>query len=382
MDNETAKPAICLFALSLLWSGLSPAFSGEREGSKSEWERTVEAAKKEGQVNVYPAHNQASVIDAGVFQKRFPEIKVVQVVVQGAAAVQRILSERRAGKYLADVHVGGGNVGLQLYRAKAYDPMRPALILPEVVDESKWWQGKYHYADAENRYSFLYIGAPSSITIHYNTQLASAKELKSLRDLLNPKWRGRIVSYDIRGGGPGGGTFRFVYHHPKLGAEFIRKLYGETDITLTRDGRLAIDWLATGKFAVCLVCSYTDVMKAKSQGLPIESLTFGAIEGIAGMTAEGGAVSIMNKASHPNAAKVFINWLLSREGQITAQKALADYGSQALDSMRIDIPKDDVPPNFRRTEGIHYIDLQDPSRLDMRPIFKAIEEGLSEGRKR
>ncbi len=374
-------PILLLLFLSLCGAP-SPAAEQTRPGRQSEWDKTVEAAKKEGQVNVYPAHNQATIVDAGVFQKRYPEIKVVQVVVQGAAAVQRIFSERRAGKYLADIHVGGGNVGLQLYRAKAYDPMRPALILPEVVDELKWWQGTHHYADAEKKYTLLYIGAPSGITVHYNSRLASAKELKSLRDLLNPKWKGRMVGYDIRGGGPGGGTFRFVYHHPKLGPEFIRRLFGDTDITLTRDGRLAVDWLATGKFSICLVCSYTDVIKAKGQGLPVETITFGAIEGIAGMTAEGGAVSLMNNAPHPNAAKVFINWLLSREGQITAQKALADYGSQALDSLRIDIPKDDVPSEFRRTAGIQYIDLQDPGRLDMRPIFKVIEEALQDSRKK
>ena len=82
----------------------------------------------------------------------------------------------------------------------------------------------------------------------------------------------------------------------------------------------------------------------------------------------------MNGAPHPNAARVFINWLLSREGQITAQRALAAYGSDALDSLRIDIPKDDVPPNNRRVEGVQYINLQDPSRLDMRPIYRMIGE--------
>lgn len=164
-----------------------------------EWEKTVEAAKKEGQVNVYPAHNQATIVEAGVFQKRYPEIKVVMVAVQGAAAVQRILSERRAGKYLADVHVGGGNAAMQLHRAKAFDPIRPALVLPEVVDESRWWQGKHHYADREKQYTLLYIGAPSSVNIFYNSKVVNpGKDLKSLPDVLNPKWKGKIVSYDIR----------------------------------------------------------------------------------------------------------------------------------------------------------------------------------------
>jgi iron(III) transport system substrate-binding protein len=377
------KKALLLFCLSGLMPPVpasSPA--AERLGSQGEWNKTVDAAKREGQVNVYPAHNQAAILDAGVFQKRYPEIKLVQVVVQGAAAVQRILSERRAGKYLADVHMGGGNAGLQLHRAKAFDPIRPALILPEVTDESKWWEG-HHYADSEGQHTFTYIGAPQTIQIYYNTRLVEpAKELRSIQSLLDPRWKGKIASYDIRGGGPGGGTMRLVYYHPKLGQVFLTRLFADTEIVLTRDGRLAVDWLATGKFAICLVCSYTDVSKAKSQGLPVDTFSFGAIEGVAGITAEGGAVSLLNRPPHPNAAKVFINWLLSRDGQITAQRALADYGSVALDSFRTDIPKEDIPVDLRRAEGIRYIDLQDPSRLDMRPIFRVIEAALQESRRR
>lgn len=370
-----------LFFFFAIFTGVCTGAEGPKQIWQSEWERTVASAKKEGQVNIYPAHNQAAIIDAGVFQKRFPEIKVMQVVLQGSPQVQRILSERRAGKDLADVVIGGGIVDRELARADALDPIKPALILPEVIDESKWWQGTHHYSDPERQYTLLYIGAPSSVNVYYNTKIVTpSKDLRSPRDLLNSKWKGKIASYDIRGGGPGGGTFRLIYHHPKLGPEFIRRLFGETDITLTRDGRLAVDWLATGKFPICVVCSYTDVEKAKSQGLPVDTLSFGPIEGIAGVTAEGATVSLMNRAPHPNGAKVFINWILSREGQITAQKALAGYGSQALDSLRIDIPKNDIPPPLRRAEGIQYIQLQDPSRLDMRPIFKVIEEALRTGR--
>ena len=353
-----------------------------RPAWQAEWEKTVKAAKSEGRLNVYPARNQAAIVSAGVFQKRYPEIKIVQSIVVGARAIQRILSERRARKYVADVHVGGGSASNFLYRAKAYDPLPPALILPEVIDESKWWLGRHHYADPEGRYTLTYIGAPQTIDIYYNSRLVNPKEFRSLLDLLNPRWKGRIVTYDMRGGGSGGGTMRLLYHHPKLGPKFIRRLFGDMDMTLTRSRRQATDWLATGKFSLCFVCSYTEVKRAKSQGLPVDSFSFGVLEGVAGLIAQGGSVSLLNRAPHPNAARVFINWLLSREGQVTAQRALAAYGSDALDSLRIDIPKDDVPPNNRRVEGVRYINLQDPSRLDMRPIYKLIGEAVRAARKR
>ena len=91
-----------------------------------------------------------------------------------------------------------------MYQAKALDPIKPALILPEVVDESKWWLGRHRYGDREKKYIFYYIGSPARLKFSYNSDLVSPKDFKSLRDLLDPKWKGRIVTYDVRGGGPGG----------------------------------------------------------------------------------------------------------------------------------------------------------------------------------
>jgi len=107
--------------------------------SQDQWEKTLAAAKNEGQVNVYIG-GWGVVLDEGVFQKRFPEIKLVGVALRGGGDIaKRILAERRAGKYLADVSIEGFNSNYNiLYAAKVFDPIKPALILPEVVDESKW----------------------------------------------------------------------------------------------------------------------------------------------------------------------------------------------------------------------------------------------------
>ena len=61
---------------------------------------------------------------------------------------------------------------------------------------------------------------------------------------------------------------RMYYHTPELGAEFIRRLYGEMDVTLTQEIRQATDWLANGKFAICFFCS--EILKVKAQGLPVD----------------------------------------------------------------------------------------------------------------
>ena len=90
------------------------------------------------------------------------------------------------------------------------------------------------------------------------------------------------------------------------------------------------------------------------------------------ITASPGTVSLVNRAPHPNAAKVFINWFLSRNGQIAVQKL--GHPSDPPNSRRVDIPKDELPSYNRRVEGTKYFDVSDPAFSDMKPILKLINE--------
>lgn len=343
--------------------------------AQSEWEKTVEAAKKEGQVAVYIG-GWGVVLETGAFQKRYPEIKVIAVTGRGGETAKRILAERRAEKYLADVSSEGvGSNYRTLHAAKSLDPIKPALLLPEVLDESAWWQGRHRYVDPEGRYIFRYVALPQPGNISYNTQLVRPKEIHSIWDVLNPKWQGKIIARDIRDPGPGNAPMRFFYHHPEIGPNFIRRLFGAMDVTLFRDFRQGIDWLASGRFSICFFCS--DIEKAKLQGLPVEE--FGLLKEGAALHTQYGTLGLLNKAPHPNAAKVFINWFLSREGQLTLQKALAMSGEGAPDSLRIDISKDDVKPLDRRLDGVPYLDLDSrPEWIEMKPVLSVFEEALAE----
>ncbi|HYT57780.1 MAG TPA: extracellular solute-binding protein [Verrucomicrobiae bacterium] len=216
---------------------------------QQEWEKTLEAAKKEGQVAVYISGYEEILPD---FQKEYPEIKVNAVTGRGSQIGQRLLAERRAEKYLADVvSAGGVTTFQQLFPAKVFEPIKPALLLPEINDTSKWYQGKHHYSDPENQFIFDYIATATYGSIGYNTKLVNVKDFKSYWDLLAPKWKGKIISRDIRVSGPGSGNARLFYHLPDVGPTFIRKLYGEMDVTLFRDYRQGSDWLAVGKAALC-----------------------------------------------------------------------------------------------------------------------------------
>ena len=143
---------------------------------------------------------------------------------------------------------------------KILDSVRAALILPEVIDESKWWLGQHHYIDPENQYIFVYVGNVGEY-VSYHTKSVEAGEIRSYWDFLQPKWKGKILSRDPKISGSQRIGLRGFYHTPELGAEFIRRLYGEMDVTLTQEIRQATDWLANGKFAICFFCS--EILKVK-----------------------------------------------------------------------------------------------------------------------
>jgi ABC-type Fe3+ transport system substrate-binding protein len=171
---------------------------------------------------------------------------------------------------------------------------------------------------------------------------------------------------------------QFLYYHPELGPDFIKKFFGGMEITFSREFRQMTDWMAQGKFAICMGCKDTE--RAKHQGLPVDSFDTSTWKEGGSFSTGGGSLSLVNKAPHPNAAKVFINWFLSRKGQMALQK-LSDVDDPP-NSRRIDIPKDDVPADNRLAEGRRYLDVTRPEWQDMKPIFQLAREIMeSRGRK-
>jgi iron(III) transport system substrate-binding protein len=362
----------------LLWmpfAGVADA-AETKSAWQQQWEQIVQSAKKEGQLTVYVHSTYAPVLTSGAFEKAFPDIKLTVVSGVENDLERRFTAERRAGKYLADVFMVGVLRSNDFKQANYLDPIKPVLLLPEVVDESKWWQGKHYYSDAEKQYLFRYVASAQLGGISYNTQLVQAKEFTSFWDFLNPKWKGKILARDIRAPGSGGSAIRLFYFSPDLGPAFVKKLFGEMDITLFRDRRQGLDWLAAGKFPICFWCE--GVEKANTQGLPVDM--FGRMKEGAGLSAGQAILTLVNQAPHPNAAKVFINWFLSRDGQLNFQRALGKADEGSPDSLRIDIPKDDVDPKSRRIDGVKYVDTEQWQA--MKEILALVNEALAQAGKK
>ncbi len=347
---------------------------GQQAQWEKEWKQTIAAAKKEGKL-VYHA-GSASAPYFREFQKRYPEIKAIRMLTRGgSAAAQRLMAERRAGLYASDILIMGGTSGTRLANAGVLDPIEPNFILPEILDRSKWWKGKHHYVGKKSGYVFVYAAIPRPF-IGYNSKLVEPASLSSYWDFLNPKWKGKMVALDpvsgVRGGA--GVPFRFVYHNPELGPTFLRRLLSETDLTYSGDGRQITDWLGVGKFTFALFVTprRTGFARAKAQGLPVNWFPPRHFKEGIPFSGGGNNVALVNKAPHPSAARLFINWFLSREGQSIAQKV--GGGGEGVDSVRIDIAKDVVPLEYRRQKGIKYFFTDYPDWMDMKPILNLIRE--------
>jgi iron(III) transport system substrate-binding protein len=201
----------------------------------------------------------------------YPKIKINFVGGQGSDLSKKVFAERRAGKNLVDIAVGGGPPMILYHKAGALKSLPETLVSPEVRDLSKWWGKKHFYADSDNRYVFMSQGDAGSGIGAINTGLVKASEINSWWDLLNPKWKGKFVMNDPRGLG-NVGSWRFLYYDDDLGAKYLRLLVAEMDIVFAQDERQMMDWLAAGKYQINLLAKIENTASARKQGLPVAQI--------------------------------------------------------------------------------------------------------------
>ncbi len=281
---------------------------------QEEWEKTLAAAKKEGVVSVLgPRQVQARDVLVGPFQKKYG-IKVRYIGGSGRTISPRVLTERRAQRYLWDVYVGGTTTGLtSLAPGGALANLRETFILPTVKDPKNWRGGSQEFADRAAKLQLVFSPYQRA-TLFINPKMVKPGELTSHKDLLDPKWKGKIALDDPRKPGPGNGTFLFFYLHPDLGVDYIRSL-AKQNLLILRDYQQELNGLARGRYPILIGSSDATAEYKIRQGVPIGLVDPRTVKEGSDRNPANGAVALIDKAPHPNAAKVFINWLLSKEAQ-------------------------------------------------------------------
>jgi iron(III) transport system substrate-binding protein len=281
-----------------------------------EWEKTVEAARKEGKIVAgVPASAELRKTLEEAFNKRYPGIEVELTSGRGPANASKIAAEHAAGVRYYDVLLSGTLTPLSLLNAGILEALEPLFILPEVKDPRRWYGG-HVWADTGKR--FLYsFQAYQSENLWHNTQVMKPEEFRGYDDLLNVKWKGKIGFLDPRSSG--GGTSTWAYLYKIKGEEFLKKLAAQ-ELTLYRDQRLLGESLAKGRFALTVGVTYYSLAPFLKASQPIKPLPEPK-EG--SYTSSGsGALSVIKNSAHPNATRVFVNWLLGKEGQEVYGKAM------------------------------------------------------------
>jgi iron(III) transport system substrate-binding protein len=315
----------------LLMSGAFAAAPGQEE-----WERILQAAKKEGKVSIIgPTGADRRDALTIAFEKKYG-ISVDYHPDSGAGILPRLSAERKADRYLWDIVITGTTTGLEnLIPARVLDPLEPNIILPEVRDLKLWRSGALEFLDPGRQ--LLVMSPYQRGTIFVNSTLVNAKEFKSYKELLDAKWKGKIVADDPRKSGPGQATFTFFFLHPDLGVKFIRAIAGQ-GLTLLRDYAQEVNMVGQGRYPVGLGLSDSLAEQRAKQGVPVEIVDIRQLKEGSDTSPASGGLSIFNRPPHPNAAKVYINWLLSKEGQTLYARATGYI------SNRLDVPTDHAAP--------------------------------------
>jgi len=298
------------------------AFSAE---AQEDWKKIIEAAKKEGKV-------VAGGPPTAVLRKQFKDtfenkfgLELELISAPGPQNAGKAMAEYKAGVRYFDVLHGGSGTLEPLKNENMLAPFMDFMVLPEVKDPRQWWGG-HMWEDNVKTKTFIYsFSADFSVPPFYNSDLVKPGEISSYEDLLQPKWKGKIGLFEPRIPSAGQGLWGFLMR--AKGKEFLQRL-ADQSLFIHRDGQQLAVGLAKGTLAVALGLSQRFVDPYIKAGLPIKALS-SIKEGMGGSNGFG-TVAIMKNAPHPNATKVYINWLLGKEGQELYGRALTQ-GSRRFD---------------------------------------------------
>ena len=353
MFNDKAVPRrLYLRSKIFRWLGGSAYFvllgaaglhAGEAKPSPPvEWEKTVEAAKKEGKVVVsIPSSGELRRGIEKVFKQRFG-IDAELNTGSAASIVGKIRQESKSGAPYFDLHMGGGESMITgLLAEGVLAPLEPTLILKDIKDPNNWWGGHIWLDNAKRH---IYASQAYQVELIWcNTDFVKPEEIRSLTDLLNPKWSGKIGYLDPRTPGAGSSMWSFLW---KLkGEDYLKKLAGQK-LFLSRDQRVLAESLARGKIALVAGLSYYSFLPFAKAGLPVKSVAISRDEIY--VSGGSGNVAIIKGAPHPNATKVFINWFLGQEGQEVYSRAMGqatrrlDVDTQWLKEVGVAAAKDSL----------------------------------------
>jgi iron(III) transport system substrate-binding protein len=270
---------------------VAPAFVHAQDGADP---KVLQAARKEGEIVWYTTMSaDQSTAFMGRFQQKYPFLKPSIIRLGGNALLSRIMTEAKAGKHFFDVVHGTGEIVLPLMETgllAAYSSPERKAIPDDLKDKKGFWTSVY----------------VNSVVLGYNKNLTKGQPLpRTYDDLLHPRWKGKKISIDstyvtfLQGLMSSWGKDKAL--------DYLKKLNDQEPVVM-RGSTVRAQLAAAGEFP--LVIAYANIIQYLTEkGAPIDWLPLEPAV-ISVNTVMAGA-----KAVHPNAAKLFIDFTLSKEGQ-------------------------------------------------------------------
>ncbi len=331
--------------------GATAAKSGtvsSETGWERKWETALEQGRKEGVVLIYTVWG-AEIRNALTrsFKQKYGIDLEFSTFSRGPEVSAKAEAEARAGLYLADMF-GPAIPPLILYLKPQHllSPIAPLMILPEALDSNAWLGGKLSYVDKEGM-ALSIIGSVNRSVI-YNGDLIKDGEITSFKDLLQPKYKGKMILNDPSIAG--GSNAALAHLGETLWGEaetvdFLRKLIKDQEAVIQRDHRLHVEWIARQKYPIGIAPLREAATGFIIAGAPIK---YAQLKEDSRLSASSGAIGVAAKPPHPNATAVFLNWLLTKQGQSVFATS---FGAP---STRLDASTDGIDPLLIPEPGVKY----------------------------
>ncbi|MFO1183620.1 MAG: extracellular solute-binding protein [Bauldia sp.] len=330
-------------------------------GGGAAWQAILTKARQEGGSLVATTGCPALAEPLAAAFRRDTGLEVSFLSGPSANTDARYRVEVQSGRLTIDLRMAGA-ADIDLAKAGHLEDLNERLLLPDVVDPSRWSGGRLSFVD--NTRAFMVVGASyvSSQPV-INTDYVDPARLNDLRDLLRPEFKGKIAAFDPTVGGAGQGLAAYFAH--VAGIDFVKTLWASQGVVQSRDSRQLAEWAARGLYPIILGADPIDVQNFRKQG--VKSLQAVALRDAPGNLVGGCTVlSVPKGAPHPVTATAFVNWYLSQAGQS------AYVAASQLPSLRADVSREGVLADVVPQPGQAYLDqYREDWYLGARPAVQA-----------
>ncbi len=325
------------------------AGSAAAQNAPQNWDALVAKAKTEKLVLTQHGNDGIPPLLAA-FEKKYG-IKIEQTVARPSQMLSRIRTEQTNGLYQWDIWIAAtSNMTGIAAPAGMLQPLDNLLILPEVKDMANWRDPEYVFGDKGHNVFTFNNGV--SFSMFQNTDVVKGLSIKTFEDLLNPALKGKIAMRDAAR--PNASTFVLALMQDRKGPDFAARFMNEIKPTIYEDPLQIFNTLAHGGAAIAIGSREQELSACVKEG---GCKNIKILPGFDYVLSWG--VAVFKNAPHQAAATVFLNWLLTQEGQQEFVNDWAKFNLNGAVSMRKDVapPKghEEFLPDFKNPKSYLWV---------------------------